>query len=110
MAVRVMVIGRAREGHEEDLERAFGEVTSAVQGTPGLLRDEMLKSEADPLDYIILSEWESRDAFLAWEKAPVHMQSTTPMRDFWEPGSHRRVLFEVKVDRSAAVGPLPDAS
>jgi len=41
-----------------------------------------------------LSEWESREAFLEWERDPVHMQTTTPMRPYWS-GRVQRKIYDV---------------
>ena len=91
MPTRVMVFGQIKRGTEEAFEAAFGEVTRKVKGTPGHITDELLRSEDDPGAYILLSEWESREAFLTWEDAPVHREATTPMRPFWQGRVERRI-------------------
>ena len=35
--------------------------------------------EDEPRTYVLLSEWESKEAFLAWENAPVHTEKRNPM-------------------------------
>src|SRR5687768_18192883 len=49
---------------------------SKASAFKGHLRDELLKDDSEPGSYILLSEWESKEAFLAWEDAPIHMQTT----------------------------------
>jgi heme-degrading monooxygenase HmoA len=56
----------------------------------------LLRSDDDPGAYVLLSEWESRAAFLAWEDALVHREATTPMRPFWR-GRVERVIYETAV-------------
>ena len=90
----MMVFANIKEGEGEAFEQAYLEVTQKVQGTPGHISDELLRSDDDPSQYILLSEWESKEAFLAWEDAPIHMNTTTPMRPYWA-GRVERKIYEV---------------
>jgi len=102
MPARMMVFATIKPGEEEAFEVAFSEVTRKVKGTPGHISDELLRDVTDekkpdePSRYILLSEWESVEAFLAWEDAPIHMQTTTPMRPHWAGRVERR-MYEVAV-------------
>jgi heme-degrading monooxygenase HmoA len=102
MATRVMVFAKIKPGEEAAFEAAFAEVTRKVKGTPGHIGDELLRddteagSDGEPSSYILLSEWESKEAFLAWEDAPIHMQTTTPMRPYWAGRVDRRI-YDVAV-------------
>jgi heme-degrading monooxygenase HmoA len=92
----MMVFAKIKEGEGEQFEKAFAEVTRKVKGTPGHISDELLRSDDDPNSYILLSEWESKEAFLAWEDAPIHMQTTTPMRPHWL-GRVQRKIYDIAV-------------
>jgi len=94
MSIRVMVFARIKPGEEAGFEAAYAEVTRKVKGTPGHIHDELLRDTHEPSSYILLSEWESREAFLSWEDAPVHMETTTPMRPYWA-GRVERKIYEV---------------
>jgi heme-degrading monooxygenase HmoA len=96
MTARVMVFATIRSGEEAAFEAAFAEVTAKVKGTPGHIRDELLREDGAPGSYILLSEWESKEAFLAWEDAPIHMATTTPMRPYWA-GRVERKIYDVAV-------------
>jgi heme-degrading monooxygenase HmoA len=89
-----MVFAKIKPGDERAFEAAYAEVTQKVKGTPGHVRDELLRADGDIGSYILLSEWESKEAFLAWEDAPIHMQTTTPMRPYWA-GRVERKIYEV---------------
>jgi heme-degrading monooxygenase HmoA len=108
MSIRVMVFAKIKPGQEAAFEAAYQEVTRKVKGTPGHLRDELLRDTGepfpygppelakphvpgDPISFILLSEWESKEAFLAWERDPIHMQTTTPMRPYWHGKVDRRI-------------------
>jgi heme oxygenase (mycobilin-producing) len=99
MPARVMVHARVDPAHSVAFEDAFAAVSRRVRGTPGHVRDELLRSDDEPGAYVLLSEWESRAAFLAWEDAPVHREATTPMRPFWT-GRVERLIYETAVKLS----------
>ena len=94
MHARVMVFAKIKEGDEDKFEKAYAEVTAKVKGTKGHIADELLRRTDEPGSYILLSEWESKEHFLAWEDAPIHMNTTTPMRPYWA-GRVERVIYDV---------------
>lgn len=94
MTARVMVVADVAEGKEAEFEAAYAQVTAAVKGTPGHVHDELLSQQGRPGRYILLSEWESVDAFIAWEDAPIHREITVPMRPYWA-GRVERFIYEV---------------
>lgn len=100
MAARVMVFAKIDRDDEEAFEAAYAQVTSTVKGTPGHIGDELLRRneppdpEDEPRSYVLLSEWESRQAFLAWEDAPVHTEKRNPMTPYWS-GKVERIIFDV---------------
>ena len=103
MRTRVMVSATIRPGDEEAFERDFATMSARMKGTQGLIRDELLRhstgqdvmrgAEPDPdvggTGYVLLSEWESREAFLAWERGSKHMRSP-----YWAGRAQRRI-YEV---------------
>ena len=96
MPARVMVFAKIRQGEEAKFEAAYAEVTAKVKASAfkGHIKDELLRDTSEPGSYILLSEWESKEAFLAWEDAPIHMQTTTPMRPYWA-GRVERKIYDV---------------
>jgi heme-degrading monooxygenase HmoA len=100
MAARVMVFAKINRGDEEAFEAAYAQVTANVKGTKGHVADELLRravppdEENGPRTYVLLSEWESKDAFLAWENAPVHTEKRNPMTPYWS-GKVERIIFDV---------------
>jgi heme oxygenase (mycobilin-producing) len=100
MAARVMVFANINRGDEEAFEAAYAQVTASVKGTAGHIGDELLRrreppdSDDKPRSYILLSEWESPEAFLAWENAPVHTEKRNPMTPYWT-GKVERIIYDV---------------
>jgi heme-degrading monooxygenase HmoA len=98
--VRVMVTAAIRPGDEAAFERDFAAMSARMKATPGLIRDELLRhstgddvmrgAEPEPdvggTGYVLLSEWESREAFLAWERGSAHMRSP-----YWAGRAQRRI-------------------
>src|SRR5437660_1797942 len=76
----------------EGAARARESSAGAAAGSPGSV--ELLRDTGEPGSYILLSEWESKEVFLAWENAPIHMQTTTPMRPYWA-GRVERKIYDV---------------
>jgi len=95
--IRVMVYGRLKPTSDSAaFEAAFTTVSNSVVGTPGHVKDELLRNASDPGAYILMSEWMSKEAFLSWEQSPIHMQKTLPMRPHWK-GEGERKIFEIGV-------------
>ena len=93
--VRVLVLATVKPENGPAFEAAFAQVSAKVRGTPGHVTDELLRDPERPGTYVLLSQWISREAFLAWEDDPVHRSTTTPMRPYWV--TVERHIFDVAV-------------
>ncbi|GAA2102406.1 antibiotic biosynthesis monooxygenase family protein [Actinomadura alba] len=96
MTVRILVRATPRKEDQEKFEEAYRQVTETVRGTPGHLHDELLRDAEDGETYILLAEWESEQAFRAWEDDPRHMQMAAPMFPYWGDRGVERRIFEVR--------------
>ncbi|MEV7779633.1 antibiotic biosynthesis monooxygenase family protein [Kitasatospora sp. NPDC088351] len=96
MTVRIMVSARVEENDQAAFEEAYRQVTAAVKGTPGHLRDELLRDAEQPGRYILLAEWESEEAFRTWEDAPTHRETAAPMFPYWSKGEIERRIFDLR--------------
>ena len=100
MPARVMVFAKINRGDEEAFEAAYAEVTSKVKGTRDISPTSSYAGrirrmpEDGPRTYILLSEWESKEAFLGWEDDAIHMQTTTPCGPTGR-GRSSAVIFDV---------------
>jgi heme-degrading monooxygenase HmoA len=93
--VRVLVNATVKPADGPAFEAAFKIVSSKVRGTPGHVTDELLRDPEVPGHYILLSQWISSEAFLAWENDPIHRNTTTPMRPYWV--TVERHIYEVAI-------------
>jgi len=73
---RVMLFVQAPEGERSTIEELYRQISGVLEGTPGLVRNELLHSCSKPMDFVVLSEWESLASFHAWEQGPVHRGKT----------------------------------
>lgn len=91
-----MVSARVEEKDREAFEEAYLSVAAAVRGTPGHIRDEMLRDAEEAGRYILLAEWESEEAFRAWEDAPSHREMAAPMFPYWSGGGIERRIYDLR--------------
>ena len=86
MATYVLVFGKLHRLEDKAaFEAAFQEVSrTVVNSVKGIIRDELIQDSNDPSSYIMLSEWESKDAWATWQKAPVHEEQVGGMQDYWK--------------------------
>jgi heme-degrading monooxygenase HmoA len=78
--IRATLTVDVRPGQEPAFERAWRAVAAEVRGTPGHLRQALLRDPADPGRFVISSDWESADAFRAFERSPWQEALTAPLR------------------------------
>lgn len=95
MTVRIMVFGKLK--HEADcaaFEAMITSVSGAIKGTPGYIKDELLRDPRDTAAYIMMSEWTSQEEFLTWERSSIHQQNTSPLRAYWRADAEFKI-YEV---------------
>jgi heme-degrading monooxygenase HmoA len=111
VTVRVLCTATIAPEHQAAFEAAYELVTAKVTGTPGHVRDELLRSAEDGTTYLLLAEWESDEQFRAWADDPRHIEDAAPMFPYWA-GTFQRHVYQVlpAVDAGSATGdPLPAA-
>ena len=92
--VRVDIRTEVNPGEEEAFERAYVRTVERLSGTPGLVREELLK-EPDALVYHIFAEWESEQDFTNWVDDPSHADQTAALIR-WLSVDFDRQLFEIR--------------
>jgi heme-degrading monooxygenase HmoA len=66
---------------EQFLEAYEGLRYDVAQGVKGHIVDQVCRSNENPDQWLITSEWESLDDFLAWEATEEHRELAKPLRD-----------------------------
>jgi heme-degrading monooxygenase HmoA len=95
--VRVLLFLRASDASDvSQVERGYHEISRELDGTPGLLGNELLADVTEPGSFAVLSEWRSMDAFREWEQGASHRQTTSPLRDYQDRGRDKHFgIYEV---------------
>ncbi|MEH1125639.1 FAD-dependent oxidoreductase [Micromonospora sp. CPCC 206061] len=76
--IRVVVTVNVPEGQEQAYERAYLKVAERMRGTPGHVREELLR-EPGTGTYHLFAEWEDEASFNAWADDQSHMDQTAPL-------------------------------
>ncbi len=76
--VRVDIRTAVAPGEEELFERAYTRTVQRLHGTPGLVREELLKEPDAPV-YHIFAEWESERDFNNWVDDPSHADQSAAL-------------------------------
>ena len=90
---RVLVHYRTSDDDPQAVERTYHEISKRMAGTAGLLRNELLTNALDAGSVVVMSEWESLEAFNAWREGPDH-GVTEPLRTYQDRERGPKV-FEV---------------
>jgi heme oxygenase (mycobilin-producing) len=94
--VRVVVWYRNPGGDPAAIEAAYHTVSRALDGTPGLVSNELLRSANDSASFAVMSHWQSAEAFDRWERGPSHHTATAPLVPYLDRGPARSFeLYEV---------------
>lgn len=86
MATYVLVFGKLHRLEDKTaFEAAFEKVSrTIINNVKGIVRDELIHDSNDPYAYIMLSEWESREAWASWQKLPLHEEQVGDMQKYWK--------------------------
>ncbi|WP_242614001.1 antibiotic biosynthesis monooxygenase family protein [Actinomadura roseirufa] len=75
-----MVYASAPDADATAVEDAYHVISRALDGTPGLLGNVLLRSVRDPSAFVVMSEWRDAEAFRTWEEGAAHRDTTAPLR------------------------------
>jgi heme-degrading monooxygenase HmoA len=82
--LRVLLYLAAPPADPADVEAAYHTISKNLAGTPGLAGNELMRSVQRPTSYLVMSEWDDREAFYAWEQSTGHRETTAPLRPYQE--------------------------
>jgi len=78
---RVVFLVTVPQSRAEDFLAAYELIRHEVaDGVPGHLVDQVCRSEDDPEQWLITSEWRSLEHFRAWEQTDGHRELAAPLR------------------------------
>jgi heme oxygenase (mycobilin-producing) len=79
--VRVLLFAAAPEDPGA-VQAAYHEISRTLAGTAGLLGNTLLEKVDARGSFVVVSEWESLDAFRTWEEGADHRLVTAPLRPY----------------------------
>jgi len=94
LPIRIDLTTSISAGEEEAFEHAYQIVASRLAGTPGLVREELLKEQGS-LVYHIFAEWETEQDFINWVEDPSHADQSGPLAR-WLSVEFARRVFEIR--------------
>jgi heme-degrading monooxygenase HmoA len=65
------------QGKEEVFERAFNQVLSSMNGMPGHVTSQLFREVGHNTRYLIMSEWNDKEAFDSFVKSDAFAKVTT---------------------------------
>ena len=103
--VIVMNVVKAAPGRAGDFEEAFLQRERLLHLADGFLGFDLLRRDRDD-EYVVLTRWESRDAFQAWVKSDLFRRAHR-RREGGSLGTSELRIYEVldtEVPEAAAAG------
>jgi len=96
MKGRVVFVITVKPGMNDAFLAAYeGMRYDVASGVPGHIADQVCQAPDDESSWLITSEWESLDHFLAWEATEEHRELARPLRDCMaEARSYKYVVRE----------------
>ncbi|NJP43655.1 SchA/CurD-like domain-containing protein [Actinacidiphila epipremni] len=98
--LRVVLLLDVKRGAQQRFLDAYQLLRDQVASVPGHVSDQLCQSIEDPSQWLITSEWESAEPFLAWVDSPEHREMVKPMHEC--VNDTRSLRFDVLRETSAA--------
>ena len=97
---RVIFLIRVKAGMQEQFLAAYESIRHEVaDGVKGHLIDQVCQSPDDPDSWVITSEWEALEDFLAWERDDAHRELVKPLRECFSDARSLRFVVRAETTR-----------
>jgi heme-degrading monooxygenase HmoA len=97
---RVIFLIKIKPGMQEQFLAAYEAIRHEVaDGVPGHVVDQVCQMPDDPDSWVITSEWERLDDFLAWERDESHRELVRPMRECFAEARSLRFVIRAETRR-----------
>jgi len=77
--LRVLFVMDVLDDHQERFLAAYERIRHQVSSVPGHISDQLCQSLGNSSQWLITSEWESSEPFLAWVDSADHREMMAPM-------------------------------
>jgi heme-degrading monooxygenase HmoA len=100
--IRVLVWYRCAQPELDNFVETFHTIGAQLVGVPGLLNSELLRAQREEGSLVVMSEWESTQAFATWEASDGHLPTIAPLREYSDTTRpYRFELYQVLARLSA---------
>lgn len=100
--VRATLQMKVKAGQGDAFVDAWLRIADEVQRAPGNLRQALSRDPEDLDSFVVTSDWESREAFSAFERSPEQDELTAPLRELRE--SARMTVHELLTHLEGGAG------
>jgi heme-degrading monooxygenase HmoA len=77
--LRVLFLMDVLDDHQGRFLAAYERIRNQVADVPGHISDQLCQSLGNSAQWLITSEWQSSEQFLAWVDSPAHREMVAPM-------------------------------
>ena len=82
MAVKILIKRKIKNGNMQAASRLLINNRSEVMKQPGYISSETMRSLDDPNQIVVVSMWQSRDAWEKWKNSEIRMANETEFKDY----------------------------
>ncbi|WP_121749200.1 SchA/CurD-like domain-containing protein [Streptomyces sp. E2N166] len=110
--VRVVLMLDIHDGMQQEFLDAYDGIRDRVAAVQGHVSDQLCQSVDNPTQWLLTSEWESAEPFLAWVNSEEHLDTVEPLQDYVRDTHSLRysVLRETAGEQHPAASEPPRAA
>ena len=82
MAVKILIKRKIKNGNMRAASRLLINNRSEVMKQPGYISSETMRSLDDPNQIVVVSMWQSREAWEKWKNSEIRMANETEFKDY----------------------------
>src|SRR3984957_14217502 len=107
--LRVLFVMDVLDDHQDRFLEAYEQIRHQVAAVPGHISDQLCQSLGNSSQWLITSEWESSEPFLAWVDSADHREMMAPMSACLGDRDSQRYVIMRETPESADGQPGPAA-
>ena len=108
--IRVLIWYRCPPDKLDSFIETFHAISTQLAGVPGLLRSDLLQARREEGSVVLMSAWESAEAFATWEASARHRPTGAPLREYADTSRpYQFELYQILAPHRepSVAGPLP---
>lgn len=82
MAVKILIKRKIKNGNMRAASRLLINNRTEVMKQPGYISSETMRSLDDPNQIVVVSMWQSREAWEKWKNSEIRMANETEFKDY----------------------------